>query len=139
MQQHRADGILTPYTIMEKKTTEDKIDEIHTAVIQMKATMEADKTICANVHATVNSRIDGLHKKIAGNGQPGIEKNLETQTRRLDRLETRIIAYATVAMMLVQAFGPKVLKKIGWDTEPPQIVYVQATEPLKPGQKIAIK
>jgi hypothetical protein len=38
---------------MEKKSTEDKIDEIHTAVIQMKATMEADKTICANVHAIV--------------------------------------------------------------------------------------
>ena len=124
---------------MEKKSTEDKIDEIHTAVIEMRAQMAADKAICANTHTTVNSRIDGLHKKIAGNGQPGIEKNLETQTRRLDRLETRIIAYATIAMMLVQAFGPKVLKKIGLEEDPqPQIVYVQTAD-LKAAHKIAIK
>ena len=87
----------------------------------------------------MNSRIDGIHKKIAGNGKPGIEDNLQILTRRLDKWENRVIAYASVAMILAQMFGPKVLKKIGWDTEPPQIVYVQATEPLNAAHKIAIK
>lgn len=124
---------------MAEKSVREQISEIHEAVFKMRADQEAAKAICQNIHTVIDRRIDGLHKKIAGNGRPGIEDNVQTLTRRLDKWENRVIAYASVAMILAQMFGPKVLKKIGWDAEPPQIVYVQATEALKDGHKIAIK
>ena len=124
---------------MAEKSVREQISEIHEAVFKMRADQEAAKAICQNVHTVIDRRIDGLHKKIAGNGKPGIEENLETQTRRLDRLETRIIAYASIAMILAQMFGPKVMKKIGWDNEEPKIVYVQEAKALNPDTKIAIK
>ena len=99
---------------IERKSTEEKIDEIHDAVIQMKADMAADRKICANTHTTMNTRFDGLHRKIVGNGQPGIEQNLQTLTTRFDRFETRFIAYATAAIIVVQVVAPHIAKALGW-------------------------
>lgn len=96
------------------KTTDEKIDEIHQAVTEMRAQMTADRTICANTHGTLNSRLDGLHKKIAGNGQPGLEQKHEDLARRFDRLEIKIVAWASVAVFVGQLVGPKLLKMAGW-------------------------
>jgi hypothetical protein len=97
------------------KTTEKLIWEIHDAVMELKAQRAADKTVCENVHGIVNGRLDGLHKKIAGNGQPGLEQKHEDLARRFDRLEIKIIVWASVAVFVGQIFGPKLLKLAGWN------------------------
>ncbi len=94
-------------------TPEEKLDEIHDAVIAIKLQLAAKDTLCAATHKTVDSRLDGLHKKIVGNGQPGLEQNLQTLTSRFDKLETRIIGWASAAVFLGQIIGPKILSLFG--------------------------
>ena len=96
-------------------TQEEKINEIHDTVIEIKSSIKAEKTICQSQHRIVDERIHGLHRVIKGNGQPGIEQNLQTLSTRFDKLETKIITYAAVAIFLGQIIAPKVLKLIGWN------------------------
>ena len=99
---------------MDKQSVEEKIDEIHTAVIQMKSDLAADRKICGITHSSVNGRIEGIHRKLVGNGQPGLEQNLQTLTARFDKFETKFIAYATAAILVVQVVAPHIAKALGW-------------------------
>ena len=96
------------------KTTEELVWEIHDAVTGIRADLSAMKTVCKATHDTVDGRIVGLHKKIVGNGQPGIEQNLATLTSRFDKLETKLIVWASVALFVGQLVAPKVSKLMGW-------------------------
>ncbi len=95
-------------------TTEEKIDAIHEAVVEIKAELAAKATICAATHKTTDSRLDGLHKKIVGNGQPGLEQKHADLAARFDKLETRFVVWASVAVFLGQMLFPKLSKAIGW-------------------------
>ena len=90
------------------KTTEEKIDEIHEAVVTMRAQMEADKSICASRHQSIDDRIHGLHRVVKGNGQPGLEGKLELLGRRFDRFEAKALAWVGVAMTVGTMLGPVV-------------------------------
>ena len=96
------------------KTTEELIWEIHGAVSDIKAEMSARKEICENIHEVMDARMNGLHKKIVGNGQPGLEQNLATLTSRFDKLETKLIVWASVALFVGQILAPKAAKMLGW-------------------------
>ena len=95
-------------------TTEEKIDEIHDAVIQIKSDMAAGKVVCATVHKAVDERITGLHRSLKGNGQPGLEQKHEELKTRFNNLENKIIAWACVAIFIGQIVGPKLLSAMGW-------------------------
>lgn len=97
------------------KTTEELIWEIHEAVTGIKSDMAARKEICANTHEVMDSRMNGLHKKIVGNGQPGLEQNLASLTARFDKLETKLIVWASTALFVGQLVAPKVSKLMGWN------------------------
>lgn len=87
-------------------TTEEKVDHIYQAVMDIKAQMSADKTICEARHDSVNERIHGLHRVVKGNGQPGLEQKHETLTRRFDRLEARVLAWVGVGTTVGAILGP---------------------------------
>lgn len=97
------------------KTTEELIWEIHDAVTSIKSEMSARKEVCDKIHEIIDSRMNGLHKKIVGNGQPGLEQNLATLTSRFDKLETKLIVWASVALFVGQLVAPKVSKLMGWN------------------------
>lgn len=94
-------------------TTEEKIDEIHKAVMALQAEREASKTICAATHKAIDDRLNGLHKKIVGNGQPGLEQKQADLTSRFDKFETRVALLASAVLFLGQVFGPKILSAMG--------------------------
>lgn len=96
------------------KTTEEKIDEIHDAVIQIKSDMAAGKIVCANVHEIINGRLEVLHRAIKGNGQPGLEQKHQDLVTRFDKFETKIIIWASVATFAGQIILPRFVKAIGW-------------------------
>ena len=89
------------------------ITEIHGHVLEMRAKMDAGREVCDTKHSVVNGRLDGLHKKIVGNGQPGIEQKLGTLTERFDRFEAKALAIVGLAVFLGQIFAPKLLRAMG--------------------------
>lgn len=89
-------------------TTEEKVDHIYQAVMDIKARITADKTICEARHESVNDRIHGLHRVVKGNGRPGLEGKLEMLTRRFDRFEAKALAWMGVAMTIGTVLGPVV-------------------------------
>lgn len=92
-------------------TLEEKVDQIHAAVMQLSANSTAKAEICQNKHDIVDARLNGLHKKISGNGQPGIEQNLVALAQRLDRIEIRLaftMAGITALWQALQVYGPKI-------------------------------
>lgn len=93
------------------KTTEEKIDEIHDAVINIQAEMRANKTICDSVHKAVDDRLNGMHKVIRGNGAPGLIDRHHELENRFDRLEAKIVAWVGVGSIVGSVLGPYV---IGW-------------------------
>ena len=95
-------------------TTEEKIDAIHDAVIKIQSDMAAGKIVCATVHKAVDDRLTGLHRTIKGNGQPGLEQKHEDLKARFDKLETKVVVWACVAIFIGQIFGPKILSAMGW-------------------------
>ena len=95
-------------------STEEKIDAIHDAVIQIKSDMSANKIVCATVHKAVDDRLTGLHRTIKGNGQPGLEQKHEDLKTRFDKLETRLVVWACVAIFIGQIIAPKLLAAMGW-------------------------
>ena len=95
-------------------TTEEKIDQIHDIVIGLKADYGADKKVCIEVHKGVDARIAGLHRVIKGNGQPGLEQKHQDLADRFNRLETKVIIWASVAVVVGQILAPKLLKMVGW-------------------------
>ena len=95
-------------------TQEEKIDAIHDAVIRIKADMDARKEICATTHETVDGRLEGLHRVLKGNGQPGLEQKHQDLATRFDKFETKIIVWASVAIFAGQIILPKLVKAIGW-------------------------
>lgn len=97
------------------KTTEEKIDEIHDIVVRLMAERDADKRICEIKHEAVDSRLSGLHRVIKGNDtKGGLEQNHADLVRRFDKLEVKIVAWASVAVFVGQLIGPKVLEMAGW-------------------------
>lgn len=95
-------------------TNEEKIDAIHDVVIAIKADLSARQTICTATHNTVDNRLDGLHKKIAGNGRPGLEQKHADLETRFNKLETKVVVWASVAIFVGQIVLPKVAKALGW-------------------------
>ena len=96
-------------------TTEEKIDAIHEAVIQIKAEQLANKVVCATIHKGVDARLDGLHRVVKGNGQPGLEQKHSDLETRLNRLETRVVVWASVAVLVGQMLLPRLSKALGWE------------------------
>lgn len=95
-------------------TSEEKIDIIHDAVIQIKSDLAARKEICAATHETVDGRLEGLHRVIKGNGQPGLEQKHQELATRFDKFETKIIVWASVAIFAGQIVLPRLVKAMGW-------------------------
>jgi len=89
-------------------TTEEKIDQIHEAVVSIQATMAADKTICASIHKGIDDRISGLHRVVKGNGQPGLEQKHQLLADQFTKLEARVVAWASVAVIVGQILSPVV-------------------------------
>lgn len=96
-------------------TPEEKLDAIHDAVIQIKADLAARSTICAATHNTVDGRLEGLHRVLKGNGQPGLEQKHAELATRFDKLETKVIIWASVVIFAGQIILPKVVKALGWN------------------------
>lgn len=88
---------------MSDKTTEQKIDEIHDNVLMLTMNFTAFKESCSVQHKMLNKTMDGYDKDLYGNGKPGI-------IERFNNLENRLIIWCSVAIVLAQIFGPKVLK-----------------------------
>ncbi len=95
-------------------TPEEKIDAIHDAVIQIQSDLKAKKDICLTIHKVVDSRLDGLHRVLKGNGQPGLEQKHADLATRFDKFETKVIAYSVAAIIVVQLLMPKLESALGW-------------------------
>lgn len=95
-------------------TPEEKIDAIHDTVTWIKADLAARTTICENTHKTVDGRLEGLHRVLKGNGQPGLEQKHAELATRFDKFETRVIAYSVAAIIAVQLLIPKLESVLGW-------------------------
>ena len=91
-------------------TTEEKVDHIYQAVMDIKAQVSADKTICVARHEAIDERIHGLHRVIKGNGAPGREGKQEILTRRFDRLEAKVLAWVGVGTAAGSILGPVVME-----------------------------
>jgi len=111
-------------------TTEEKIDRIHDAVIKIQSDMTAGKIVCDTIHKGVDERIVGLHRAVKGNGQPGLEQKHEALekehvalTTRFDRFETKVITWASIAIVVGQILAPIVGDKISkaWRAEGKEI------------------
>lgn len=95
-------------------TPEEKLDAIHDAVIKIQADLSARSTICEATHKTVDGRMEGLHRVLKGNGQPGLEQKHQELAIRFDKFETKIIVWASVAIFAGQIILSKLVKAIGW-------------------------
>ena len=95
-------------------TPEEKINAIHDMVIEIRADLTARATICESKHNTVDGRLEGLHRVLKGNGQPGLEQRHSELATRFDKFETKVIAYTVSAIICVQFLVPKLAKIIGW-------------------------
>jgi len=95
-------------------STEEKIDKIHDIVTELKASYDADKKVCVEIHRGVDARISGLHRVVKGNGQPGLEQKHQDLSDKFNRLETRVVAWTCAAVIVAQIIGTMLLKKVGW-------------------------
>lgn len=89
------------------KTTEEKIDEIHDNVLTLTMDFKAFKESCKVKHQTVEERAIKHDKVLFGNGAPGI-------LARFDKLETKLIVWASVAIVVMQVLAPVVIKALGY-------------------------
>lgn len=87
-------------------TTEEKVDHIYQTVMDIKAQITADKTICTARHESVDDRLHGLHRVIKGNGAPGLEGKHDALSRRFDRFEAKVLAWVSVAATVGTLAGP---------------------------------
>lgn len=90
-------------------TTEEKVDHIYQAVMDIKAQIAADKTICSSRHEAIDERIHGLHRVIKGNGRPGLEGKHEDLANRFDKLEAKVLAWVSVGAVAGSIAGPVLL------------------------------
>lgn len=91
-------------------TTEEKIDQIHEAVMQLQADANANKTICSAKHMALDERISGLHRVIKGNGTPGLEEKLASLCKEFTKFEAKVIAWSSVAIFIGTLLAPKISK-----------------------------
>ena len=95
---------------MGGKSQEEKIDDIHEAVITIKAKMEAKDIVCVVKHEALDKRITGLHDRVLG--EDGLESKHDNLEKRFDRFENKAIAFCAAAVFLGQLVAPYVMEWI---------------------------
>ena len=93
----------------------EKINATHDAVLTLVAEFKGFKDLCQLKHKTLDTQVSELDTTLNGNGKPGlVDDHLELE-KRFDKIETKLIVWASVALFVGQLVAPKVAKMMGWN------------------------
>ena len=81
-------------------TTEEKIDQIHDAVITIQVELKAKDKFCSEQHKNIDERLHGLHRVIKGNGSKGLEQKHQDLSDSFIGMKATVFAYSTVGSII---------------------------------------
>lgn len=81
-------------------SNDEKISEIHDAVIQIKADLKGMTAICDLKHSGIDLRLNGLHKVVKGNGVKGLEQNHNDLRNEFTAFKSTVVAYAVAGSFI---------------------------------------
>lgn len=95
------------------KTTEEKIDEMHTMLLELKGDFKGFKAQCDLKHTTLDDRVEDLDHELNGNGKPGLAEKHQTLANRFNMLEIRLYTVTALLMLMAQVYGDKIKQFLG--------------------------
>lgn len=81
-------------------SNDEKISEIHDAVIKIQADIKSMGLVCNLKHSGIDDRLNGLHRAVKGNGKPGLEQNHQDLKNEFTAFKSTVIAYAVAGSFI---------------------------------------
>jgi hypothetical protein len=94
-------------------SSDDKINEIHSAVLELRGEFRAFSQLCNLKHQTIDEKMLDLNHDVNGNGKPGLKDKHRSLEERIGRIELRLALAFTMVVILVQVYGDKLKKFLG--------------------------